>query len=65
VISINRAVAREYAIVKTDLWSRGRPPGDNDLWIAATARAHGLILITNDAAFGNIRGLTIEDWSRG
>ncbi|MEI4273566.1 PIN domain-containing protein [Klenkia sp. LSe6-5] len=44
VLSIDRAVASAYGRIRS---STGRGPS-NDLWIAATALAHGLVLITAD-----------------
>jgi predicted nucleic acid-binding protein len=36
------------------------------LWIAATATAHDLILVTNDMReFGRVIGLQIENWEKG
>jgi tRNA(fMet)-specific endonuclease VapC len=63
VLPITRAVAARYAEVKADLWARGMPMGENDLWIAATALAHNLTLVTRDATFANIEALLIENWS--
>lgn len=40
---------------------------DNDLWIAATALQHGLIIVSSDSDFQRIhdaRSLNLEDWSR-
>ena len=34
----------------------------NDIWIAATAIQHGMKLVSNDAHFSNIAGLTVESW---
>jgi tRNA(fMet)-specific endonuclease VapC len=64
VLPITRAVAARYAEVKADLFARGKPMGENDLWIASTALAHNLTLVTSNATFGNIKTLLIEDWSR-
>jgi tRNA(fMet)-specific endonuclease VapC len=45
------------------LETQGTPIGGNDLLIAATAIAHGLILVThNTREFGRVAGLKIEDW---
>lgn len=38
---------------------QGRPMGENDLWIAATARALGATLVTRDQDFDNIDGLPV------
>ncbi len=57
------AAARRYAVVRDDLESRGKVIGANDLLVAAIALNHGLVLVTNDAAFGRVTGLHIEDWT--
>ncbi|MGI8782624.1 MAG: PIN domain-containing protein [Acidobacteriota bacterium] len=64
-LPIARAVAARYAEVKTDLWARGKPMSENDLWIAATALSHNLTLVTSDSTFRNIKKLLVEDWSQG
>lgn len=55
-------VAREYGRVKQWLKSRGRPIPENDVWIAATARTHGLKLVTRDRHFDGVDGLEVDDW---
>jgi tRNA(fMet)-specific endonuclease VapC len=38
--------------------------GNNDLWIAAHAKAAGLILVTNnEREFRRIDGLEIQNWA--
>ncbi len=55
--------ADEAGLIRLDLERSGRPIGPNDLLIAATARAHDLILVThNGREFGRIPGLRVEDW---
>jgi tRNA(fMet)-specific endonuclease VapC len=54
--------ARHYGAIRDALRRQGRPIPDNDIWIAAIARQHGLTLITRDAHFRDIDGLTTEDW---
>ena len=54
--------ARHYGAIRDALRRQGRPIPDNDIWIAAIARQHGLTLITRDAHFREIEGLTTEDW---
>ncbi len=45
--------------------ARGTPIDGNDLWIAAHALAEGAVLVTNnEAEFGRIEGLAIENWVR-
>jgi tRNA(fMet)-specific endonuclease VapC len=39
--------------------------GGNDLWIAAHARAAGLVLVTNnEGEFRRISGLKIQNWAK-
>lgn len=55
--------AAEYADIRAHLTARGLLIGDNDLLIAAIARANGLILVTNNTAeFSRVPGLKLEDW---
>jgi tRNA(fMet)-specific endonuclease VapC len=41
---------------------KGRPIPENDLWIAAIALEHDLIVATRDAHFGEIDNLKVEMW---
>jgi len=55
--------AEEAGLIRLDLERSGRPIGPNDLLIAASARAHDLVLVThNSREFGRIPGLRVEDW---
>jgi tRNA(fMet)-specific endonuclease VapC len=59
-IPITQQVARIHADIWSVLAERGEPIGAHDLWIAATAVAHGLALATrNDAQFRRVPGLRI------
>jgi tRNA(fMet)-specific endonuclease VapC len=35
---------------------------ENDIWISAIARQHGLTLVTRDAHFEQVDGLQVELW---
>lgn len=55
--------AEEYGLIRADLDHAGTPIGPNDLLIAATARAHDLVLVThNPREFSRVGGLQLEDW---
>lgn len=55
--------AQAYGDIRADLERRGQPISGNDLLIAATAVAGGLIVVThNIAEFQRVNGLTVEDW---
>jgi len=54
---------RHYGELRARLTHAGQLIGPNDLLIAATALAHGAILVThNIAEFSRVPGLLIEDW---
>lgn len=56
--------AEHYAMIRADLAAQGTPIGPNDLMIAATARAHGAVLVTNNTGeFNRVAGLRVEDWT--
>jgi tRNA(fMet)-specific endonuclease VapC len=63
IVACDFDVAREYGRLKNSLKERGRPLPDNDLWIAAAATHHGMILATRDRHFQEIEGLTTVDWA--
>lgn len=63
-LDIGLAVARVHAVLWADLAAAGTPIGAHDLWLAATAVAHGLALATaNRREFDRVPGLTVEDWT--
>lgn len=56
--------AEHYAEIRIELERRGELIGPNDLVIAATVRAAGAILVTNNLReFQRVSGLQCEDWS--
>lgn len=59
-IPITQTVARVHADVWSQLSARGDAIGAHDLWIAATALAHGLGVATRNAAdFERVPGLRV------
>jgi len=57
------AAGRIYGEIRAELEARGKPIGNNDLWIAAHALADGLILVTNnEREFQRVKGLKIQNW---
>ena len=62
VLACDAETAQSYAIVKNDLRLKGKPIPENDIWIAALALQHDLILVTRDAHFQEVQDLVIENW---
>jgi tRNA(fMet)-specific endonuclease VapC len=59
-VPITEPVARVHAEIWALLASRGSVIGSHDLWIAATALAHGFGVATrNDRDFGRVPGLRV------
>ena len=65
VAPLGDAEALALAQICAALESRGQPIGCADMVIAATALAHGAILVTaNTREFHRVAGLRIEDWTK-
>jgi tRNA(fMet)-specific endonuclease VapC len=59
-IPITQQVARVHANIWAELADRGEPIGAHDLWIAATAIAHGLGIATrNSSHFERVPGVRL------
>jgi len=64
VKDLDALVAEHYAEIRAGLEALGKSIGPNDLFIAATARAVGAILVTsNEGEFRRVPGLKVENWS--
>ena len=54
---------RHYGMIRSELERRGSPIGQNDLLIAAHARALGATLVTKNVdEFSRVPDLKVEDW---
>lgn len=58
-VPIDRPVAEAWARLRLDLKRSGRRMPVNDSWIAATALAMGVPLVTQDANHVDVPGLTV------
>jgi len=55
---------KTYGAIRAHLESKGMTIGNNDLWIAAHAKAENLILVTNnEREFQRIPGLKVRNWT--
>lgn len=57
VIGLAEATARQFAKLRFNLRSTGQMINDHDIWIAATALEHSLILVSRDKHFERISEL--------
>ena len=65
VAPLGEGAAENYGQIRADLQRQGRIIGNNDLWLAAHARAEGWILVTNnETEFTRVAGLQVENWVR-
>lgn len=63
VLTMTIDTGQHYGAIRATLASGGVPIGNNDLWIAAHARAAGLTLVTNnEAEFRRVPDLRVENW---
>ncbi len=57
VVAIDADVAAQWSRLRVQLAQTGRRMNANDLWIAATAAANGLPIVTQDDDFGALDGV--------
>ncbi len=63
LLPIDHEVAHRFGVLRAGLLDRGQPRMSTDLFIAATALAHGLTMVThNTQHFQNVPDLAVEDW---
>lgn len=64
LLPVDAAVTKSFSQLKAAARKKGFAASDFDLLIAATAKAHGLIVATlNLRHFDGLPGLAVEDWS--
>lgn len=61
-LDCNLETAQWYGIIRNQLQRKGRPIPNNDIWIAATAIQHDLVLVTRDAHFEEVDTLQVQRW---
>ena len=59
VLDVTQKVADKYGIIKANLQKHGHILPENDMWIAATALANDMTVVTQDKHFSVIEGLTV------
>jgi len=62
ILNSDAATAKVFGQIRHALKVKGRPIPENDIWIAAIALQHDLVLVTHDDHFSQIDGLRTETW---
>ncbi len=63
VMPLTLEAGLHYGQIRSSLERAGQTIGNNDLWIAAHARAQGWVLVTNnEREFRRVDGLAVENW---
>ncbi|HEX8831105.1 MAG TPA: type II toxin-antitoxin system VapC family toxin [Longimicrobium sp.] len=62
VLPCEPETACQYGEIRNHLRLKGRPIPDNDIWIAAIAQQHDLMVVTRDAHFREIEDLALLTW---
>lgn len=64
VMPLPGTAGQSYGAIRAALEAKGEPIGNNDLWIAAHAKAAGLIVVTNnEREFKRVPGLQVRNWA--
>ena len=62
VLHVVEETATHYALIRQQLKRAGAPLPANDVWIAALAQQHDLPVLSRDAHFDAVPGLTRLSW---
>lgn len=62
ILECDVETARIFGKIMKNLRAKGRPIPQNDVWIAAIAMQHDLVLLTKDKHFDNVDDLKTQDW---
>ncbi len=63
VLPMPEEAGKTYGAIRASLEAQGYPIGNNDLWIAAHARAANLTIVTNnEREFQRVPGLKVQNW---
>lgn len=63
VLPWDSAIVKNYGFIRAEMERQGQNLAPLDMLIAAHALSADAVLVTNDKAFYQVGGLTIEDWT--
>jgi tRNA(fMet)-specific endonuclease VapC len=61
-LKVDEETSLAYGNIKAALRKKGKPIPENDIWIAAIAEQHKLIVITRDKHFKEIESIKLKSW---
>ena len=62
ILGCDANTARFYGQIKNALKLKRRPIPENEIWIAAVAVQHDLILVSRDIHFSEVEGIKLAVW---
>jgi len=64
VLALPETAGEAYGEIRAELEAKGERIGNNDMWIAAHAKAAALTVVTNnEREFRRVRGLNLQNWT--
>ena len=64
VLPLPAKAGHEYGVIRASLEAAGKPIGNNDLWIAAHAKAAAITLVTNNLReLDRVPDLKVQNWA--
>ena len=62
ILNVTQNTAQNYGFIKATLRKIGKPIPENDIWIAAIAKEHDLIIATRDKHSLSLDFIQTENW---
>ncbi|MFN0081448.1 MAG: type II toxin-antitoxin system VapC family toxin [Ferruginibacter sp.] len=62
ILTIDEETTIAYGNLRAALRKKGKPIPENDIWIAAIAIRHELVLVTRDKHFKEIESIKVKSW---
>lgn len=59
IVEVGSGTAKFYGEIKTQLKKNGTPIPENDIWLSASAKENGFILLTQDKHFKTVENIIL------